>query len=119
MLVPLRVLIVDDNVSFATLLRRRLVAGGHACAVAHTLAAAVEAVEMNSFDAVVTDLHLGYQSGIQLLRLVRSAAPSTRRILMSGSSSEDLPDDPAAHQCLMKPFELQELLDAIEQDARS
>ncbi|NUP06968.1 MAG: response regulator [Polyangiaceae bacterium] len=112
---PLRVLVVDDNVPFASVLRRIIVGAGHACAVVHSSDAAVAAVEMNTFDVVISDFHIGHQSGIDLMRRVRQLEPRTRRILMSGSApSREEADLSVVDRYLLKPFEREALLSALE-----
>jgi DNA-binding NarL/FixJ family response regulator len=83
-LVPLRVLIVDDNPSFRQAARELLRARGYAVvADAHDGRSAVAAVELLEPDAVLLDVHLGADDGFEIARRVARARPGTAVLLMS------------------------------------
>jgi len=115
-----RVLVVEDNVAFADALRAAIIARGHVCAVVRTARAAIEAVEMNSFDAIVSDLHIGKDNGMDLLRQIMSIDPKPTRILMSGSAPEAVRlAIGVVHRHLMKPVDIDVLLDGIERTGQT
>ena len=110
-----RVLIVEDNITFGNTLRAAIIARGHTCAVVRTARAAIEAVEMNSFDAIVSDLHIGDDNGMDLLRQIMALDPKPTRILMSGSAPEAVRlVMGVVHRHLLKPVDVDVLLDDIE-----
>jgi two-component system response regulator HydG len=112
---PHRVLLVDDNVPFARLLQAALQEHGHACAVAHTARAGIDAVRSNTFDVVIADVHLGHASGLDVLRGVQALHPATRRILISASlPSVDEVELELAHAYMLKPFDASALLEMVE-----
>lgn len=117
---PSRVLLVEDNVTFGDTLRAAIIARGHTCAVVRTASAAIEAVEMNTFDAIVSDLHIGNDNGMDLLRQIMSLDPKPTRILMSGSAPESVKLAlGVVHRHLMKPVDLDVLLDGIERTGQT
>ncbi len=80
-----RVLVVDDHVQVRELLRAQLEAGGHQ--VVGEAADGVEAVEMAAAlgpDVVVLDLAMPNVDGLQALAGIRSAAPDSKVIVLSG-----------------------------------
>jgi DNA-binding NtrC family response regulator len=107
--------VVEDGVAFAKVLKRMLVARGYSCAVVHTAKEALDAIEMNTFQVVLSDVHLGAESGVGLMKKIQAISPETARILMSGTSPDPQSVDlRVAHAHLTKPFELEELLETIE-----
>ncbi|NUP09231.1 MAG: response regulator [Polyangiaceae bacterium] len=116
----MRILIVDDNVVFAQVMRRALVEKGHDCGVVHDINDAEEAVVMNTFDVVVTDLHVHQASGLSLLERVMLLCPGALRILMSGSADADAlaAGIRVSHMQLLKPFSLDALCDILEEHER-
>lgn len=111
--VPLRILLVEDNQALAMVLRRVVTARGYPCAVAHSLGKALEALEMNTFDVVVTDLHLGAESGVRVLEAASKLVPKARRVLMSGSSGPRETSS-LAHVTLQKPVAAETLMESID-----
>lgn len=116
---PLRILLVDDNKTLAWALRASLVERGYLCGVAHTEAHALEAIEGNTFHAVVADFHLKPGSGLELLRKLRRVSPATVRILMSGSMQpgESL-ETSLVHGHFAKPVSAHDVHAVIEKSRR-
>lgn len=113
-----RVLLVDDNQVFANVVQRALRSKGYACGVVNSYQAALEAIESNTFDAVVTDLHILGESGLELLAQVGACAPHTRRLLMSGSlDPSETVGDPRIDGYLQKPFDIEALIKLIDKRA--
>jgi CheY-like chemotaxis protein len=110
-----RVLLVDDNQVFANVVQRALRSKGYACGVVTSYQAALEAVESNTFDAVVTDLHIRGESGLALLAAIRASTPQTKRLLMSGSlGPSETVGDPTIDGYLQKPFDIEALIKLID-----
>ena len=74
---PIRVLIVDDDESHAEALADGLEMDGHRCRMAHSGTEAIARLGEETFDAVLTDLVMPDQSGIEVLKAARSSAMST------------------------------------------
>lgn len=108
----LRVLVVDDLQEMRTVIRRALSARGYAVDVAATLAEARE-LGPAGYAAVLVDAHLGPDQGIDLIRALEAENPAAARrcLLMTGGSAGTIP---AGVPYLAKPFQLSELISAVQ-----
>ncbi|MDR0765943.1 MAG: sigma-54 dependent transcriptional regulator [Odoribacteraceae bacterium] len=79
-----RVLIVDDDTTFCTMLRAWLEKRRFQADSAFSHAGAIDALKSKSYDVILTDLRLPDHDGIDLLRHVKERARDTRVILMTG-----------------------------------
>lgn len=105
-----RVLVVDDDPAILQIIRRYLEREGHTVCTAETIAAALDALSEHAFEVALVDLRLPGGSGIDVLTSVRSQAPHTRLIMVTGSP--DLPAASAAVEqridaLVLKPFDLE------------
>ncbi len=107
-----RVLVADDDPDVRELLARGLRAVGYEVVHARDGREAVELLDRESVDAIVTDIAMPEMSGIQLLRSIRSRNADVPVVLVTGS-----PDLETAMQAvklgalvyLTKPVDLDEL----------
>jgi two-component system response regulator HydG len=109
---PIRVLIVDDNASHAEALADGLEMDGHRCEVVHSGSEAISRLSEASFDAVLTDLVMPDQSGIDVLKSARSLQPDAVVLLVTGHESVKTAVDAMRHGAadyLTKPVDLTEL----------
>lgn len=88
----LEVLLVDDDAEAREALGELLRLVGARVETAASVAAAMAALEVRSFDAIISDLAMPGQDGFELLRLVRArelrdARPRSYAIALSGLSS--------------------------------
>lgn len=81
------VLVVDDDVRFATTLAAALVRRGWAAHVAHDAAGALATARGTRLDAALVDLRLGNDDGLALLEPLRAAAPRARILVLTGYAS--------------------------------
>ena len=107
-----RVLVVDDMAEMRAVIRRALRNRGYEVDVASTFAEAQE-LDPRRYDAVLVDAQLGSERGVDLIEALRSVDPAAaqRCLVMTGGSAEDLPSGLA---CLSKPFQLDELINAVQ-----
>jgi ATP-dependent Lon protease len=107
-----QVLVVDDEEIARTNLEYILRKEGHQVATAANGMEALEKVQAQEFDVVLTDLKMERMDGIQLLEAVKQVAPHTEIIMVTGyatvSSAVDALKKGAAHY-LSKPIKLDEL----------
>jgi ATP-dependent Lon protease len=107
-----RILVVDDEEIARTNLEYILRKEGHQVATAANGVEAMEKVQAQEFDVVLTDLKMEKMDGIQLLESVKQVAPHTEIIMVTGyatvSSAVDALKKGAAHY-LSKPIKLDEL----------
>ena len=111
----LKILIVDDDPSLALLFR--LLFERHGCEV-HSCSSAESAIEaLQTFppDALLCDLHVQAESGIEVAQAVRASFPACRIVLMSGADVRQVENlvDPSM-QVLQKPIGAREVLEAFE-----
>jgi CheY-like chemotaxis protein len=111
-----KILVVEDNNPFLIILCQFLSAEGYQVGSANNGEEALELLENDTFDVVVSDVSLPGINGYALLDQLRSRFANIPVILMSGdltlAPSSMGPVGPNA--LLLKPFSLNELLHAIK-----
>jgi putative nucleotidyltransferase with HDIG domain len=82
--------------------------------------AAMDALEKESFDAIVTDMRMPGMDGLALLRHVRQSRPQMARIVLSGYAElgQAAEASVVAHQLILKPCEAGALRSALERALR-
>jgi len=110
---PKRLLFVDDEVMVLNGLRRALhgMRQEWEMTFVESAAAALEALEQQPYDAIVTDMRMPLMDGAQLLEKVKQDHPDVVRMVLSGQSSREavFRSIAPAHQFLSKPCDPQEL----------
>ena len=81
----LRILLVDDHVDTCTVMGKLLAARGHKVTVAHDMKSALEKVEADGFDVLISDVGLPDGSGMELMAKSRGVLVG---IAMSGFGTE-------------------------------
>lgn len=84
------VLLVEDDEGLRGALELVLGARGFEVATAADAGAALRAVRESAFGTVVTDLGLPDLSGQELVRELRSAAPSARLVVLTGHGEPEV-----------------------------
>jgi DNA-binding response OmpR family regulator len=116
-----RVLVVEDELRLADVLRRGLSEAGHTVDVAHTGPEGLLAAGAEAYDAVVLDWMLPGQDGPSVCRALRSAGNRTPVLMLTARHA--VPDrvaglDAGADDYLPKPFSFDELLARLRVIAR-
>jgi len=109
----MRALVVEDELKMAALIRRGLVEDGYAADVARTGEEAVWMARATPYDAIVLDVMLPGQNGLEVCRLLReSGVWSPILMLTARDGVEDKVSglDSGADDYLTKPFSFAELL---------
>jgi two-component system OmpR family response regulator len=109
----MRILVVEDSLKMANLLRRGLVEEGHAVDVARTGTDAVWMAQAAEFDAIVLDVMLPELDGIEVSRRIREAGVWAPVLMLTARDAvEDRIAglDAGADDYLPKPFSFAELL---------
>jgi DNA-binding NtrC family response regulator len=114
-----RVLVVDDESLIRWALNARLSSAGYHVNEAEDAASALAYFRQDnpSIDLVLLDLNLPDSDGVTLLKKIKSSCPACRVILMTAfATPEKLQDarDNGAHAVLAKPFDLDDMLQAVE-----
>ncbi len=87
---PKSILIVDDDISVTDSLRLFLTDAGFQVLTAHNFSRASAIFADTQFDLVITDLCLPDGTGIDVITHVKTEAPETEVILMTGHGSLDI-----------------------------
>ncbi len=109
----MRVLLVEDEVPLAEMVRRGLVADGHSVEVVHDGIRGLEAASVGDHDVVVLDIMLPGLSGYRILERLRAAQVWTPVLMLTAKDGEyDEADafDLGADDYLVKPFSFVVLL---------
>lgn len=108
-----RLLFVDDDAMVLAGLRRALhdMRGEWEVAFAAGGYAALDEMEKQSFDAVITDMRMPAMDGAELLERIKDRHPEVIRIVLSGQSEKEamLRSIVPAHQYLAKPCDIRDL----------
>ncbi|KIL98950.1 Hemerythrin [Paramagnetospirillum magnetotacticum MS-1] len=113
----LRILLVDDNVNFLEILRTILQSVGVTkISAAHDLEAAKAVISHEPLDMLLSDWHVGQESGLDLVRWVRRGPPDQARLpvlVLSGHermANRDLALLAGADEFMEKPISARNLL---------
>ncbi|MFH2067418.1 MAG: response regulator [Pseudomonadota bacterium] len=115
------VLIVDDEEMIRHLLLRTLTGSGYDCITASDAAEARLCLKRNHFKIVLSDLIMRGESGLELIRYIRSEYPETAVIIVSAVS-----DLQTAHTAMemdlygyiVKPFDSSQILISVDNALR-
>ncbi|MBL9104737.1 MAG: response regulator [Myxococcales bacterium] len=110
-------LIVEDDNHFRGALARELESHGFTVHTAASAEAAAQLLAREAIDVLLTDLRLGGQDGIDLMRRLPSLSRRTRAVLMSAYASardHQIATELGAVTVLVKPFTASELLATIQ-----
>ena len=114
---PPRVLIVDDEPFVRNLIRDTLSTRDYETGFAGNGAEALDELARNTYDLVISDVVMPEMAGFELLKRIRKEYPAIRVIILTGFSREhDISDFLlyGANEYLTKPFQVSELLAAVE-----
>ncbi len=112
----MRILIVDDEGSLLATLAANLELEGFEVVEAEDAFRAVELVEQQHFDLVLTDIRMPGMNGVELFRTIRATHPKMPVILMTGFAMEALIDEAiqeGVFAVLPKPFEIEHIIAAL------
>jgi two-component system response regulator HydG len=111
------ILVVDDQRNMRTTLAMLLQNAGHDVDVAGSAQDAFAQMGTKQFDVVLTDLRLGEQDGMDVLRFVKERCPHTQVVIMTAYGTIESAVHAmkiGAHDYLQKPFTEQQLVDKIQ-----
>jgi DNA-binding NtrC family response regulator len=84
---PSRVLVVDDEPLVAGAIARMAESFGHQVVLADGVPAALQIFENDSIDVVLTDVRLGEQDGLVLLKSIQERNPAVPVVLITGQAT--------------------------------
>ena len=112
---PLRILAVEDSADALQILCELLNLLGHEATGAANSVSALELLQTQKFDVLLTDINLPGLSGIHLARKAKSTLPSIKIIFASGHDDSMASYIGFPSVWLTKPYEYTTLLQALEQ----
>lgn len=110
------ILIVDDEENVTRLLERVLAKEGYITYTAFDAFSAIDVIERNAIDAVLTDIKMPKISGLELLAKIKEIDPDIKVILMTAFATIDTAVEAlriGARDYITKPFNLDEVLTAV------
>ncbi|WP_440874602.1 response regulator transcription factor [Thalassotalea sp. PLHSN55] len=116
----MKLLLVEDDTTFANTLKRRLEKHGFTCWHADTCNDALLACHRHLPDFILLDMKLHHESGLNLINPMRQLRPQSRIILLTGFASIATAVDAiklGADDYLTKPVDTQTLLAALNPKA--
>jgi CheY-like chemotaxis protein len=124
-----RVLVIDDEPDVCDVLKRVLERGGYEAFTASDAVQGLTSCREQVPDVVVTDIIMPGSNGVELVRRLRSEFPGIGVVVITGGGNQAIDgyqpgaiktaayvaaaENAGAHVCLTKPFEREELLNAI------
>lgn len=111
-----QVLVIDDDSLMLDVVREILETGGYEVRTANSGERGLAMLEKGHPSVVITDLIMPHTDGVHVINEIRAHAPEVRIIAMSGTPRTEHLSRAAmaeAHRVIAKPFEQDELLDAV------
>jgi CheY-like chemotaxis protein len=115
-----RILIVDDEKKVAFFLQESLEDLGENYQVisAETAEAALQEIESQPFDLIITDLRMPDINGLELMQRVRAISPETRMILITAYGSDEVEAEARrlqAYSYFTKPFHIEDFMETVQE----
>jgi len=111
------VLVVDDERSMREFLEILLAKQGHEVVSEASLSGALARVAETELDLVITDLRLGRDSGIDVLKAVKATSPATEVVMVTAFATTENAIQAmklGAYDYVLKPFKVDELKLVVE-----
>lgn len=121
-----KILVIDDEAVITKSLSKLLTKQGYDVAVAHTFHEAMEKVEQQDFNLIVSDVRMPEGDGIETITAIREYLkkehkPPVPEVFITGYTSEEKYKsavDLKVAGYLYKPFDIQEFLDAVRKNIK-
>lgn len=113
-----RILIVEDDATFRETVLEVLRDVGYKVKGARSVDKATKRLRKHKFDLVLSDVHIGDQSGFEVLQVAQTKRPDAKIVLMSAKADAEMmaqAKESGASRVLPKPFRVKELLHLIEE----
>jgi two-component system response regulator AtoC len=107
------ILVVDNEERMCKLIQAALELANNTCKTSFSGKSALEQLENDSFDLVITDLKMNDVDGLQVLKKVKGYSNSPEVILITAFASQQTAIEAmrlGAYDYLIKPFEMDELI---------
>ena len=118
---PIRLLLVDDEEGFVSVLTKRLVRRNINVTVALSGTEGIQSLRKQDFDVAVLDLKMEDMDGIEVLKIFKKMYPEMAVIMLTGHGSEQAAKEGmeyGAFDYLTKPCQLEELIKKITESVK-
>lgn len=108
-----RILIVDDEENMLKMLKTFFEEKEYKCFTANSGKEAIEIIESNQIDLVITDMKMPEMDGLELLRIIKEKHNDISAVIMTGFAEEYTTTEAlnlGADGYITKPFRNKELL---------
>ncbi len=112
-----RLLLVDDEQGFVTVLAKRMSRRGIDVTTTFNGSEAIQTLRKEDFDVAVLDLKMEDMDGIEVLKIFKKMYPEMEVIMLTGHGSEKAAQEGmkyGAFDYLSKPCDFQELIQKIK-----
>lgn len=111
-----KILVVDDEKLVVFFMKRTLEKGGYNVSTASSGAEAIELIEKDGYDLIISDIAMSPVSGVDLFHKVKAKGVPSKFIIMTGKYLRDDPviKDLPMDGFLEKPFIVDNLFKEIE-----
>ncbi len=109
-----KILVVDDDPYLLSLLSDTLKAIGYSSVCANDGVEAIEVLEKEEFDLVITDIKMPRMDGVELLQNIRKLYPRLPVLFITGVASPEIIGQVAPNGFLAKPFRISNIELLIE-----
>ncbi len=119
---PLRLIIIDDEPIVGKRLRQVFGKMGFSVETFTNSLKAVQFMEKNPFDIVVTDFKMEELDGMEVLREAKRINPNARVIIITGYAKPETAKEAfknGVFDFMVKPFRLEELKEAVLRAAKA
>lgn len=102
-----KILIIDDDVDILTVLQTHCELMGYSVATCEDPLAALERIKTEKFHIVLLDINMPKMSGVELLKAIKSAKPTTQVIMITAFTTVEKTIDCWEHGAsdyILKPF---------------
>ncbi|MFC2149086.1 response regulator [Candidatus Auribacterota bacterium] len=111
------ILVVDDNIEQVNILEKIFKREGYPVKIASNGYDALEVVQSESIDIVITDMSMPGMNGLKLLKLIKEQKPQVQVIIITafgewGAYAEALKE--GAYEFLNKPFKIEEIMNLVK-----
>ena len=113
-----KVLLVDDEVEFASALSERLRLRKYDAKAVYYAEDALATVRKDKPDVVLLDLKMPGMDGIEVLKSIKEFDPSIQVIILSGQGDREIANEgikAGAADYVMKPVDIYEIITKIDQ----
>ncbi len=115
-----QLLLVDDDLTYCSVLKAALEKRGFSVAVAHDVKNGLALAEQIEPEYAVIDLRIGYESGLELVKKLISLDDNTQIIMLTGFASIATAVEAiklGANHYLTKPANPDEIMNALQKNA--